>query len=492
MSSRAYDPGLTRAHLSNRFLGSLIRYFTETFGIEQVRSIVEEAGLSLEYLYDTTRWTSVEFDRRLCDAVAHQIGRLDEAPGYDHPLWQHWRRASSAMFDRQEIMGPLFLLLWSFEHPAKFFANIDNLYSRGNRVTRMELVVLGPGRAVVRARLANLLRVDRPGTCWSRRGLFESIPTIWKLPRATVVHPPERCIHRTSGVEHCEYEVRYPEPEFSEARAVEELARIRKHIRTTVPKVLESMNRQYDEHREAQLAQRKTAHYLPPHLVEKIRINPEAELILGGEQNIGAVLFADVVGFTDRSRRYSADEIMTQLNLYFDRIEPLIEAHGGIVDKRMGDGIMVVFVSPERAESIASLAACAVRCGLSILDYLAELEVLLRVLGAEPFQVRVGVAAGSLVQGNLGSRSRMEYTVIGEAVNLASRMEAAASPNCLLCPSDCLAQVEPELYDCSEEREVEVKGVGKVRAAELRPSEEALRTPGPTDSSIMRSIEDSR
>lgn len=488
MYSRAYDPALTRAHLSNRFLGSLVRYFTEAFGVEQVRSIVEEAGLSLEYVNDISRWTSVEFDRRLCDAVAHQIGGFDEAPPYDHPLWQHWRRASSAMFDRQEVMGPLFLLLWSFEHPAKFFANIDNLYTRGNRVTRMELVVIGPGYAVVRARLASLLRVDRPGTCWSRRGLFESIPTIWKLPRATVHHPPEQCIHRTPGVEHCEYEVRYPEPMPSDDRAIQELARIRKHIRTTLPDVLEAMERQYDEHREAQLAQRKTAQYLPPDLVEKIRINPEAELILGGEHTIGAVLFADVIGFTDRCRRYPADDIMAQLNLYFERIEPLIEAHGGIVDKRMGDGIMVVFVSPERAEPGASLAAHAVRCGLAILDYLPELGALLREHGAEPFRVRVGVAVGSLVQGNLGSQNRMEYTVIGEAVNLASRMETSASADRLLCPPDCLLEVESELYVCDEQREVQVKGVGPVEAVELQPATGAVRTPQPTDSSIMRAI----
>lgn len=486
MPARTYDPALTRAHLSNRFLGGLIRYFTDGFGVERVRAIVEEAGLSLEYLFDTTRWTSVDFDRRLCDAVAHQLEGLDEAPDYDHPLWQHWRRASFATFERREIMGPLFLLLWSFEHPAKFFANIGNLYTRGNRVTRMELVTLGPGRAIVRARLANPLRVDRPGTCWSRRGLFEAIPTIWELPPATVIHPPERCTHRTEGVKHCEYEVQFAEPDLGRQRAVHELARIRKHIRATLPQVLEAMDRQYDEHREAQLAQRKTAHYLPPQLLEKIRINPEEELILGGENNIGAVLFADVVGFTDRSRRYPADEIMAQLNLYFDRIEPLIEAHGGIVDKRMGDGIMVVFVSPERTDSLQKLAAAAVRCGLAILDLMPEICTLLGVLGADPFSVRVGVAAGNIVQGNLGSRYRMEYTVIGEAVNLASRMETFASPDRLLCPPGCLIEVEQELFDSDGIRQVEVKGVGPVEAVELRPSAKALRTRQPTDSSIMR------
>ncbi len=484
MPHRSYAPELTRAHLSNRFLGSLIRYFTERFGEDRVGVIVEEAGLSLEYLYDTTRWTSVEFDRRLCDAVAHQIGGLLESPPYNHPLWQHWRRASSAMFERQEVMGPLWLLLWSFEQPSNFFANIGNLYTRGNRVTRMEVVEHAPGRTLVRARFDGPLRVDRPGTCWSRRGLFEAIPTIWRLPRASVVHPPHRCIHRARRADHCVYEIRYRDS--LEPDTHEELSRLRKHIRTALPALLEAMDRQYDEHREAQITQRKTAHYLPATLVEAIRINPEAELRLGGEHNVGAVLFADIKDFTARCQTTPADEVMTQLNLYFERVESIIAAHGGIVDKRMGDGVMVVFIDPERRTPLAELAAAGVRCGLAMLDVMPALGELLAQRGAAPLRLRVGVAAGRLVQGNLGSRSHMEYTVIGEAVNLASRLETAATADRLLCTPECLADVEPELYERVDARDVDVKGVGRVRAIELTPADSATRTPKPSDSSIMR------
>ena len=484
MPPRSYAPELTRAHLSNRFLGSLIRYFTEHFGEDRVGAIVEEAGLSLAYLYDTSRWTSVEFDRRLCDAVAYQIGGLVDAPPYNHPLWQHWRRASSAMFDRQDVMGPLWLLLWSFEQPSNFFANIDNLYTRGNRVTRMEVVAHAPGRTLVRARFEGPLRVDRPGTCWSRRGLFEAIPTIWRLPRASVVHPPHQCIHRAHRAEHCIYDIRYHDAQ--EVDPSEELARLRRQIRRALPALLESMDRQYEEHREALITQRKTAHYLPPSLVEAIRINPEAELRLGGEHNTGAVLFADIKGFTARCRTTPADEVMTQLNLYFERVESIIEAHGGIVDKRMGDGLMVVFIDPERGTPLTTLAAAAVRCGLAMLDVMPALGEVLATRGAEPLHLRVGVAAGRVVQGNLGSARRMEYTVIGEAVNLASRLETAAPADRLLCTPECLADVEPELYKRQDARVVDVKGVGPVRTIELTPALGAARTPRPSDSSIMR------
>lgn len=137
MTQRSYDPDLTRAHLSNRFFSGLVHYFSREFGEETIAAIVEAAGLSLAYLSDETRWTSVEFDRRFCDAAARHIAGLDTAPDYHHSLWQHWRRASATMFSRREAMGPLWLLLWSFERPSRLFAEIGNLYTRGNQVTSM-------------------------------------------------------------------------------------------------------------------------------------------------------------------------------------------------------------------------------------------------------------------------------------------------------------------------------------------------------------------
>ncbi|MCA9638838.1 MAG: adenylate/guanylate cyclase domain-containing protein, partial [Myxococcales bacterium] len=122
-----------------------------------------------------------------------------------------------------------------------------------------------------------------------------------------------------------------------------------------------------------------------------------------------------------------------ELNLYFSHMDPVVEAHGGVIDKRIGDGLMVVFTSSQRSgEGLAELQRRAVRCAVGMLTALPACNAQLGARGSEPIQIRVGVAGGPLVQGNVGSAARLEYTVIGDTVNLAARLEGQASPGCAL------------------------------------------------------------
>jgi len=462
MRARTYDPALTKAHLSNRFALSLVTYFSELFGDEVAGRIVEDAGLSLEYLQDSERWISVEFDRRFCDAAARHLYGLPHSPGYDHPLWQHWRDAAGSMFKRQG-MGPLWLLLWAMQGPGGFFADIEKMYTRGNRITRMQLGEHRPGFSSVTAVMTGEV-VDRPGACWNRRGFFEAIPTIWNLPPARVEHT--HCIHQDPRVAHCRYDIHHDEaPVVADPHA--ELHRIREYVRSSIPPLLRQIDDAYLEHREAELAQRKTASYLPAHLVAAIRINPEEEVVLGGRHTEGAVLFADIKDFTRRCNRVGAGEVVRQLNIYFEHIDAVILDHGGIIDKRIGDGVMVVFISPDGRQDLAALGQAAVRCGLEMLRVLPRCNAQLAALGARPLQIRVGVAAGPLVQGNMGSRARLEYTVIGETVNLAARLESAATAGNLLTLPACAR--DPELGVSRRLRVVAAKGFGEVQAVELTP-----------------------
>lgn len=462
MQVRSYDPALTRAHLSNRFALSLVTYFSELFGEEVAARIVEDAGLSLEYLQDSERWISVEFDRRFCDAAARHLYGLPGSPGYDHPLWQHWRDAAGSMFKRQG-MGPLWLLLWAMQGPGGFFGDIEKMYTKGNRITRMQLVEHRPGFSSVRAVMTGEV-ADRPGACWNRRGFFEAIPTIWNLPPARVEHT--HCIHQDPQVEHCRYDIHYDEaPIVADPHA--ELQRIREYVRSSVPVLLRQLDDAYLEHREAELAQRKTASYLPPHLLAAIRINPEEEVVLGGRATEGAVLFADIKDFTRRCNMIGASEAVRQLNVYFEHIDAVILAHGGIIDKRMGDGVMVVFISPDGRQDLTALAHAAVRCGLEIQRAMPACNAQLAQGGGRPLQIRVGVAAGPLVQGNMGSQTRLEYTVIGETVNLAARLEAAAAPGYVLTLPACVRDTD---FGVGKRlRVVAAKGFGEVQAVELTP-----------------------
>ncbi len=148
-------------------------------------------------------------------------------------------------------------------------------------------------------------------------------------------------------------------------------------------------------------------------------------------------------------------------------MDEVVAAHGGIVDKRIGDGMMVVFVDVDRASGREALAVQALRCGLAMLRSLQACNAELAAAGVEPLVIRVGVAAGPLVHGNIGSRERMEYTVIGEPVNLAARLEAAAGPDRLLTLPEFAALV-PEVRGAP--RTIEAKGFGSVRAFELDPA----------------------
>ncbi len=461
MPPRVYDPALTKAHLSNRFALSLVSYFAERFGESIARAIVEDAGLSLEYLRDAERWTSVEFDRRFCDAAARHLHGLPTSPAHDHPLWQHWRDASASMMRRQS-MGPLWLLLWALRGPGEFFADIERMYTKGNRITRMELVDIRPGAARVRARMEHEV-ADRPGACWSRRGFFEAIPTIWNLPPAIVEH--DACIHKDPAVRHCLYEIYFEERVVHDPAA--ELDRLRAYVRATVPELLRQLDDQALERRDAELTQKKLAHYLPEHVVEAIRINPEEEVRLGGRLTEGAVLFADIKDFTRRCSLLGPDAVVRQLNLYFERMDAVILAHGGIIDKRIGDGIMVVFIDPSGAQGGAELGDLAVRCGLAMLAELPRCNVDLVAQGGQALQLRIGVAAGSLVHGNIGSRARLEHTVIGETVNLAARLEAAATPGTVLALPRCAKDMS--LGTSRRLRVVPAKGFGELSAVEITP-----------------------
>jgi adenylate cyclase len=158
--------------------------------------------------------------------------------------------------------------------------------------------------------------------------------------------------------------------------------------------------------------------YVSPGVAQEILSNLD-EVELGGKSIEGTVLFADIVGFTRIAEKLKPEELVSILNDYFSLITSACELNNGTVDKYMGDGVMLVFGAPQPD---ADHAFHAVSCAL-LVQRLIEHENGQRVKkGLFPVQFRIGVNSGAMLAGNMGSRDRMEYTVVGDTVNLASRL----------------------------------------------------------------------
>ena len=140
---------------------------------------------------------------------------------------------------------------------------------------------------------------------------------------------------------------------------------------------------------------------------------------LSGKRVDGSVLFADIKGFTHIAENMRPEELVSILNRYFTLITCACEINHGMVDKYMGDGVMLVFGAPEPD---SDHAFHAISCALLIQKLVAHENALREEQGKFPVQFRIGVNTGSMLAGNMGSRERMEYTVVGDTVNLASRL----------------------------------------------------------------------
>jgi len=141
---------------------------------------------------------------------------------------------------------------------------------------------------------------------------------------------------------------------------------------------------------------------------------------LGGEEREVTVLFCDLRGFTPLSEGLSPPELVALLNRYLDRMSAAIEAQGGVIDKYIGDEIMALFGAPVAAPDSADRA---VRAALAMREALAALNRELAAEGRPPLAFGVGVNTARVVAGNIGSHRRLNYSVIGDGVNLAARLQ---------------------------------------------------------------------
>jgi adenylate cyclase len=150
---------------------------------------------------------------------------------------------------------------------------------------------------------------------------------------------------------------------------------------------------------------------------------------LPGQKLVATMMFTDIKDFSSLAENISPEALLDWLNEYLESITQAIQSHQGIINKFTGDGLLAVFGVPVPRANIAEIAQDAHRaisCALEMSDRLQQLNHEWQQRGLSPLQMRVGIFTGPIVAGSLGGKTRMEYGVIGDSVNIASRLESCA------------------------------------------------------------------
>lgn len=206
------------------------------------------------------------------------------------------------------------------------------------------------------------------------------------------------------------------------------------------------------EEKEKKWVRTAFSHYLSPRVMEEILADP-SKLCLGGARQELTVLFSDIRGFTNYCERHAPEEIVPSLNEYLQVMSKVILKYNGTLDKYVGDEIVAFFGAPALANPI-NHAEMAVRTALEMVEELKKLK--------EPFDFGVGINTGPMIVGNMGSSDRLNYTVIGDEVNLGARLEAQTRNfNVRIIISQSTYEKVKDLVEVKKLGEVTVKGKTK-------------------------------
>ncbi len=201
------------------------------------------------------------------------------------------------------------------------------------------------------------------------------------------------------------------------------------------------------------------------------------DLSLGGERRTVTIIFTDIRGFTTLSESVSSEVVVAWLNDYFSRMHRIVSSYGGHINKFIGDGLMIVFGAPvARGDKLEARAATA--CGLEMLEEVERMNAEWQGTGRPHIAIGVGIHTGEATCGVVGAEGRLEYTIIGDTVNLSARLESTTKekgvPILISGPTAALLGVD---YETQPLGDVKVKGknqstvVFTVKKAERKQTE---------------------
>jgi adenylate cyclase len=188
---------------------------------------------------------------------------------------------------------------------------------------------------------------------------------------------------------------------------------------SSAPSIIMEVNRMSEATDRMKSSLRSFGRYVPRELVQDL-LQSGRDAVLGGEKLVITTLFSDIAGFTTLSESMEPSALVSLLGDYFGRMSDTVREHQGTVDKYIGDAIMAFWGAPRPLQDHA-VAAC--RCALAMRDRLRAMQAEWAKQGRPSIAARIGVNTGEAVVGNIGSPERMNYTAMGDTVNLASRLE---------------------------------------------------------------------
>ena len=197
--------------------------------------------------------------------------------------------------------------------------------------------------------------------------------------------------------------------------------------------------------------------YLSPQVFDSI-FTGKREVKVASHRRKLSIFFSDIAGFTETADQLESEDLTKLLNHYLTEMSDIATEYGATIDKYVGDAIVIFFGDPETRGTKEDALAC-VKMAIAMRQRLTELQGIWRDSGiSKPLQCRIGINTGFCTVGNFGSEARMDYTIIGSGVNLASRLEGAATPGEILVSHETYAMVKDQIH-CDSAGMIELKGI---------------------------------
>ncbi len=201
----------------------------------------------------------------------------------------------------------------------------------------------------------------------------------------------------------------------------------------------------------------KLSKYLSPQIRESI-FSGKQDVVIEARRKKLTVFFSDIRNFTATTDRLETEDLTDLLNNYLEEMAQIALRYGATIDKFIGDAIMLFFGDPESRGEKEDAVAC-VSMALEMRKRIRELQKIWLDKGvSEPFHIRMGINTGYCTVGNFGSTERMDYTIIGSQVNLASRLESSAEPDQILISHETYSHIKDTIF-CEKKEKISVKGI---------------------------------